>query len=51
LHQYVDEVIFSPVFDQLSPRSLAEWILRDDLEVRLGLQIHKFIWGPEVRGV
>jgi 7-carboxy-7-deazaguanine synthase len=51
LHRHVDEVIFSPVFDQLSPRSLAEWILRDDLQVRLGLQIHKFIWGPETRGV
>jgi 7-carboxy-7-deazaguanine synthase len=51
LHRYVDEVIFSPVFDPLSPRTLAEWILRDGLEVRLGLQIHKFIWGPEARGV
>jgi 7-carboxy-7-deazaguanine synthase len=51
LHHYVDEVIFSPVFDQLAPRSLAEWILRDGLEVRLGLQLHKFIWGPEARGV
>jgi 7-carboxy-7-deazaguanine synthase len=51
LHRYVDEVIFSPVFDQLSPRALAEWILRDGLEVRLGLQIHKFIWGQEARGV
>jgi 7-carboxy-7-deazaguanine synthase len=51
LHRYVDEVIFSPVFDQLSPRDLAAWILRDNLEVRLGLQLHKFIWGPEARGV
>ena len=51
LHRHVDEVIFSPVFDQLPPRTLAEWILRDDLEVRLGLQLHKFIWGPEARGV
>jgi 7-carboxy-7-deazaguanine synthase len=51
LHRHVDEVIFSPVFDRLSPRTLAEWILRDGLEVRLGLQIHKFIWGAEVRGV
>jgi 7-carboxy-7-deazaguanine synthase len=51
LHRHVDEVIFSPVFDQLLPRTLAEWILRDGLEVRLGLQIHKFIWGPETRGV
>jgi len=47
----VDEIIFSPVFGQLSPRTLAEWILRDGLEVRLGMQLHKFIWEPEARGV
>lgn len=51
LRQRVDEVIFSPVFGQLSPRDLAEWILRDGLEVRLGLQLHKFIWEPDARGV
>ena len=51
LHQHVDEVIFSPVFNQLAPHSLTAWILRDGLEVRLGLQLHKFIWGPEARGV
>jgi len=51
LHRYVDEVIFSPVFDQLAPRSLAAWILRDGLEVRMGLQLHKFIWEPDARGV
>jgi 7-carboxy-7-deazaguanine synthase len=47
----VDEVIFAPVFGQLPPRTLAEWILHDSLEVRLGLQLHKFIWEPDVRGV
>ncbi len=47
----VDEVIFAPVFGQLPPRTLAEWILRDGLEVRLGLQLHKFIWEPVARGV
>jgi len=46
----VDEVVFSPVFGQLPPRTLAEWILRDGLEVRLGLQLHKFIWEPDARG-
>ena len=51
LHSRVDEVIFSPVFGQLPPRQLAEWILRDGLEVRLGLQLHKFIWEPDTRGV
>ena len=47
----VDEIVFSPVFGQLSPRQLAEWILRDGLEVRLGLQLHKFIWEPDAQGV
>lgn len=51
LHKLVDEVIFSPVFGQLPARQLAEWILRDGLEVRLGLQLHKFIWEPERQGV
>ena len=51
LNSRVDEVILSPVFGQMSSRQLAEWILRDGLRVRLGLQIHKFIWDPETKGV
>lgn len=51
LADVVDEIIFSPVFAQLPPIRLAEWILRDNLQVRVGLQIHKFIWDPETRGV
>lgn len=51
LRQKVRAVIFSPVFGQLEPRELAEWILADGLEVRLGLQLHKFIWDPAMRGV
>ena len=51
LREVVDEVIFSPVFGELEPRRLAEWILRDGLEVRVGLQLHKFIWDAEKRGV
>jgi 7-carboxy-7-deazaguanine synthase len=51
LRRKVGEVIFSPVFGPISPRTLAEWILRDKLEVRLGLQLHKFIWEPNARGV
>lgn len=51
LRRRVDEVIFSPVFGQLAPRALAEWVLRDNLEVRLGMQLHKFIWEPDARGV
>src|SRR6516164_3359883 len=54
----VREVLFSPVFEDpqgkwpgLEPRLLAEWILADGLRVRLGLQLHKFIWDPATKGV
>ena len=36
---------------QLDPLLLAQWILEDKLNVRLGLQIHKFIWEPATKGV
>ena len=44
-------VLFSPVFEALSPRELAGWILADHLHVRLQLQVHKLIWPPTMRGV
>ena len=43
--------LFSPSHDDLSPVDLARWILEDGLAVRLQLQIHKYIWGAETRGV
>jgi len=54
----VKQVLFSPVFEDpqgkwpgLEPRALVEWILEDGLPVRLGLQLHKFIWDPATKGV
>jgi 7-carboxy-7-deazaguanine synthase len=47
----VSDVLFSPVHDVLPPIELAGWILEDRLPVRLQLQVHKYIWGPDVRGV
>jgi 7-carboxy-7-deazaguanine synthase len=44
-------VLFSPVHGELFPRQLAEWMLADRLPVRLQLQLHKFIWDPQTRGV
>jgi 7-carboxy-7-deazaguanine synthase len=44
-------VLFSPVHGVMSAKDLAEWILQDHLPVRLQLQIHKHIWGADVRGV
>jgi len=44
-------VLFSPSHDDLPAVNLARWILDDGLPVRLQLQIHKYIWGADVRGV
>jgi 7-carboxy-7-deazaguanine synthase len=58
LARRVKQVLFSPVFQDpegkwpgLEPRTLAEWILQDGLPVRLGLQLHKFIWDQATKGV
>ncbi|NOT24113.1 MAG: 7-carboxy-7-deazaguanine synthase QueE [Nitrospiraceae bacterium] len=44
-------VHFSPVFGSLDLRELAEWILADRLPVRFQIQLHKYIWTPDMRGV
>ncbi|HEU4414989.1 MAG TPA: radical SAM protein [Candidatus Angelobacter sp.] len=63
LEKRVGNVLFSPAFRKdpsrerdarnclLDPRLLAEWILEDGLNVRLGFQVHKFIWEPATKGV
>ena len=47
----VAAVLFSPVHGVLDARTLAEWVLVDSLPVRVQLQVHKYIWSPETRGV
>jgi 7-carboxy-7-deazaguanine synthase len=44
-------ILFGTVFGKLEPRKLAEWILEDRLPVRMQLQLHKYIWQPDTRGV
>jgi 7-carboxy-7-deazaguanine synthase len=44
-------VLFSTVFDKLHPRELAQWIVDDRLPVRFQLQMHKYLWDPNARGV
>jgi 7-carboxy-7-deazaguanine synthase len=63
LARRVNAVLFSPAFRknasgssdtshcQLDPRDLAEWMLEDNIQGRLGLQIHKFVWDPAMKGV
>ncbi len=41
----------SPVHAGLLPKTLSEWVLADHLPVRVQLQLHKFIWDPNTRGV
>jgi 7-carboxy-7-deazaguanine synthase len=45
------QVLLSPSFGQLDPKELVAWMLRDRLPVRLNLQLHKYVWPPETRGV
>jgi len=59
----VNAVLFSPAFRKdaagardsshclLDPQQLAEWMIADNVPARLGLQLHKFIWDPAVKGV
>jgi len=63
LHERVNAVLFSPAFRKdatgardsshclLDPQQLAEWMIADNVPARLGLQLHKFIWDPAVKGV
>jgi 7-carboxy-7-deazaguanine synthase len=58
LVQRVNQVLFSPVFadasgrwEGLEARTLVDWLLADGLPVRLGLQLHKFVWDPATKGV
>jgi 7-carboxy-7-deazaguanine synthase len=63
LADLVNAVLFSPAFRKgatgardsshclLNPQELAEWMLADNVPARLGLQLHKFIWDPALKGV
>jgi 7-carboxy-7-deazaguanine synthase len=44
-------VLFSPVHGVLDPKQLSEWVLADQIPVRVQLQVHKYIWDPDTRGV
>lgn len=47
----VGEVLLSPVHGELDPRELVAWTLEDGLNVRVQLQLHKYIWGRDAQGV
>ena len=45
LDKKVDEILFSASHGELESRELADWILEDELPVRLQVQLHKLLWG------
>ena len=63
LAEKVNAVLFSPAFRKeasgarnsshclLDPQELADWMIADNVQARLGLQMHKFIWDPAMKGV
>ena len=44
------DILFSPAYEEVDPDHLARWILEDNLNVRMQMQLHKIIWG-EKKGV
>lgn len=44
-------ILFAPIWGELEPATLAEWLKEEAPQARLSLQIHKYIWDPSRRGV
>jgi 7-carboxy-7-deazaguanine synthase len=51
LHQRAKAVLISPAWDALDLQQVADWVSASGLDLRMQLQLHKYIWGPEARGV
>ena len=46
-YEILPDILFSPVYESLKPAQLADWILENQLNVRLQVQLHKVLWGDE----
>jgi 7-carboxy-7-deazaguanine synthase len=44
-------VLISPAWGQIDLKELADWVSGSGLEIRMQLQLHKYVWGPDARGV
>jgi len=51
LDQRAKAVLVSPAWEAVDLKNMAEWISASGLDIRMQLQLHKYIWGPEVHGV
>jgi len=55
-HRKVNATLFSPVFGEIEPRQIVNWMLDAHLQewipnIRFQLQMHKYVWAPDQRGV
>jgi 7-carboxy-7-deazaguanine synthase len=51
LNKHAKAVLISPAWDALDLKEVADWVSASGLDLRMQLQLHKYIWGPEARGV
>jgi 7-carboxy-7-deazaguanine synthase len=51
LNKRAKAILISPAWDALDLKDVAEWVSSSGLDLRMQLQLHKYIWGPEARGV
>jgi 7-carboxy-7-deazaguanine synthase len=51
LQNRVNAILISPAWGQINLQELAKWIVESGMNLRMQLQLHKYIWGPDVRGV
>ena len=51
LENLARSILISPAWEQIDLQELANWIAESGLNVRMQLQMHKYIWGPDARGV
>ena len=51
LESRAGSILISPAWEQIDLQELADWIVESGLKMRMQLQMHKYIWGPDTRGV
>ena len=51
LEHRAKSVLISPAWDEIDLKELASWIVESGMNLRMQLQMHKYIWGPDARGV
>ena len=44
-------ILFSPIYNKMDIKKLSQWILDDGINARFQIQLHKYIWGPDTKGV